>query len=69
MDELTLATRQDHSHLHSAAIRSKRALYQFESQQVNARIVALMAAVCDSKQRRNELNAMILGLGLVLERR
>lgn len=69
LEELTIATRQDYSHLHSASIRAKRELYQFEEEQVENRITALKASLQDANQRKKQLNAMIIGLGLILERR
>jgi len=69
LDELTIAARQDHSHLHSESIRSKRELIQFEISQLQQRLVALNAAVKNATTRMAELNAVVVGLDLTLENR
>lgn len=69
LEELTIATKQDHSHLHSESIRAKRDLLQFEADQVAERIVSFQSALAKARERGRTLQAQIVGLGLVLERR
>lgn len=69
LDELAIATKQDWSHQNSVVISSKRALLEFEVAQIDAKLIALSGAITAARARRAKLNAMILGLGLVLDKR
>ena len=69
LDEITVAMRQQYAHQHSATVVSKRNLLQYEVDQLDAKVIQLRAAIAATQKRANKLNAEILGLGLVLERR
>lgn len=69
LEELTLETKQNFSHLHSASIRAERDLLQYEASQVNERIASLQTALINTRERGKEIQAKIVGLSLVLEKR
>lgn len=68
-DELTLSTKQGASHLHSETIRSERDLLEYESNQLSERMLALQAAMKKAQERAKIVQAKIVGLNLVLEKR
>lgn len=69
LEEITIAARQNSSHLHSASVVAKRELCQFEIDQLDGRLFALNSAISVAKERRAKLQAMVVGLGLILEKR
>lgn len=69
LDELIRATQQNYSSQSSATIVTKRNLLQYEHDQIEAKVVLMRAMIAKSLNRSAQLNAMILGLGLVLEKR
>lgn len=69
VNKLTEATRQDHTHLHSEAIRSRRLLFEFEVAQVEDHVASLKAALVKARERGRRLREMIEGLSEALRQR
>ena len=68
-DELTISTKQGASHLHSETIRAERNLLEYEFNQLSERMLALQAAMKKAQERGKIVQAKIVGLNLVLEKR
>ncbi len=69
LDELTTATFQDHTHLSTYEIAQRRAALEAQACAHEMEIVRLTANVAEVRAALKRTNAMILGLGLAVERR
>lgn len=68
-DELTAATFQDHRHQSTYEVTQRRRALEEQMQAAEMELVRLTAAAADVRTAIKRLNAQILGLGLVMERR
>lgn len=69
LDALAEATRQDYSHASSAVVGSRRTVLTCEAEEIDKAIIGLQAALARARERRARVQAIIVGLGIVLERR
>ena len=69
LDQLTMATIQDYAHASTADIMRIRIVLGCEATVVEDEVVALTARITEARQRRARVEAKLLGLGAVIERR
>lgn len=69
LEELARSMEQEYGNQHSNRVQARRAILQYTLKQVDDEIVDLQAAMKSTREQRAKLQAMILGLGRVLDKR
>lgn len=69
MDRLAAMAAQDFAHQHTVTINSRRRVLQFEATEVDRAIVAMSAALANQRARRARIEAVLVGLTSVVEKR
>ena len=69
VNPLVLATRMQLAHRDTCVIEKERQLAQFRLAQCEDSIIALQAAIEKKRAERRDLNAVLEGIALVVERR
>jgi hypothetical protein len=69
LDNLAASVAQDWAHQNSAVVNSRRRVLQFEASEVDASIVALVAALTNARERRAKIEATLTGLAAVIAKR
>ena len=68
-DALTTSVAQSYAHQHTVTINSRRRVLEFEGTETDRAIVALSSSLADKRRRRQEIDAALRGLALVVGKR
>ncbi len=69
LETIATAMEKDHAHQHSLRLISRRAVLQFALQHLDEELLQLNAAIAKTKDKKAEMEAKILGLSRILDKR